>query len=49
MTINGKEASQITVTTTDGEVLAVVSDEQVVEKDETIVIIDWEQERKEVL
>ena len=41
MTINGKGASQITITTADNEVLAVVSDQEVIERDGVSVTIDW--------
>ena len=41
MTIGGKNASQITITTADGELLAVVSDNEVIEKSGVSVMIDW--------
>lgn len=41
MNVGGKEASQIVVTGADGEVLVVISDNEIIEKNGVGVIVDW--------
>lgn len=41
MNLNGREVEQIVIQTMKGEVLAIISDENIIEKDEISVVVDF--------
>ena len=41
MTIAGKQVKEIVITAEDGEVLAVISDTEVIEKNGVSVVVEW--------